>query len=360
MNGKDILAALLKDIESGTVPSEGKLPSEAALCARFGVSRMTVRGALDELQRRGLVEKRNGIGSFLTPRARRKSGVIGLIIPDYSRFAFFSTVQQEITRHCTRLHYRVDLVTMAEAKHEMAVADIRRKVRQLAVRRAEGVIFRPYVSPSYHETNREIVRILRNAEVPVVLIDADIAPPPERSECDLVAINNIDAGRRIADHLYGCGYRRIAFLSPGQAFDDNPNWSNRLFGLAGELALLGSENGVRALSFSPDDRESLAKALRSRRRPHAIVCGNDEIAATLVRTLQALGRRIPDDVAVVGFDDLPLARETTPPLTTIAQPVRKLAETAFKTLLARIRYPNNEPRETYLAAPLIVRASTHT
>ena len=59
---------------------------------------------------------------------------------------------------------------------------------------------------------------------------------------------------------------------------------------------------------------------------------------------------IPNDIAA--------ARATCPPLTTISQPVRKLAATAFKTLLARIRYPNNDPREILLDAPLVVRSST--
>ena len=88
------------------------------------------------------------------------------------------------------------------------------------------------------------------------------------------------------------------------------------------------------------------------------MCGNDEQAILLAETLARLGKRIPDDVAVVGFDDIAAARTANPPLTTISQPVRKLAATAFKTLLARIRYPNNDPREILLDAPLVARRST--
>lgn len=358
MNGKDILAALLQDISSGMFSTDKKLPSEAALCSHFGVSRMTVRGALEELQRRGLIEKRNGAGSFLTQRALRKSGIIGLVIPDYNRFEFFATVRHEVTQHCSRLNYHVELVTTDETVQDKAIADIRRKIRQLAARRAEGVIFRPFVTSKSDEANLEMVRILRNAEVPVVLIDSDITKPPERSDCDLVAVNNVEAGRRIADHLYDGGCRHFAFLMPGKTLADNPNWNNRLFGLAGELALLGCEDGVRTLRFSASDKTALASALRGHPQPDAIVCGNDETAVALIKALNALGKRIPKDIAVVGFDDLPLAKQTKPPLTTISQPVRKIAATAFKVLLARIRYPNNDPRETYLAAPLIVRGST--
>ena len=231
-------------------------------------------------------------------------------------------------------------------------------MRKLAVSRAEGVIFRPFVAEKMVDTNKEIVSILRHAEIPVVLIDSDITTPPNRSSCDLVAVNNVNAGRIIADHLHERGYGRIAFLMEDGNPSANANWSNRLFGLAGELALLGCEGGVRRLDFAPDNERDLGRLLRSRARPDAIVCGNDEQAILLAKTLARLGKRIPDDVAVVGFDDIEAARLASPPLTTISQPVRKLAATAFKTLLARIRYPNNDPREILLDAPLVIRRST--
>ena len=358
MNGREILKELLADIMSRRFSETGRLPSEARLCVRFAASRMTVRGALAELQRRGLIEKRNGAGSFLTERARHRSGVIGLVIPDYAQFEFFSSMRQEIVRHCTRLNYRVTFVTTSEQTRKAAAADIRAKVRQLTKEGTEGVIFRPFVSSAYGRANQEIVQILREAKIPVVLIDADIVPPPGRSECDLVSVNNVEAGRRIAGHLRDRGYRRFAFLAPERVLADNANWSNRLFGLAGELALLGSEDGVHVLRFAPDDAAAIAVALRGRKRPDVIVCGNDECAIRLMRTLRDLGKRIPEDIAVVGFDDSSLSRTVMPPLTTISQPMDKIAEMAFKTLLARIRYPNNDPRETYLAAPLVIRAST--
>ena len=357
MTARKILSQLVSDITNGAYAEAGKLPSEAKLCADFGAARMTVRSALDELRRQGLIEKRNGAGSFLTKRALRKSGIIGLVIPHYESFEFFANIRSEISRHCKRLGYRVALVFTRETDREAAVRDIRRKVRELAVARAEGVIFRPYVAEEFSAANREVVRIFQRTEIPVVLIDSDITRPPERSDCDLVAVNNIEAGRRIADYLHQRGHCHIAFLGERRTAAHNVNWDNRLFGLAGELALLGSADGVRTLDFGPTDKRALASALRGKNRVDAIVCGNDESAVTLVETLGKIGKRIPDDVAVVGFDDIARARTVIPPLTTISQPVKKIAATAFKTLLARIRYPNNDPREIFLTAPLIARQS---
>lgn len=358
MTRKEIVGHLLKDIMAGSYSGDGRLPSEAKLSEAFGVSRMTLRGALDELRRQGIIEKRNGSGSFLTKRGFRRSGLIGLVMPDYEAYGFFNDIKKEVERHAARLGYRVALVFTQKSGHEAVVRDMRRKVRKLAAARAEGVIFRPFVSEEMSMTNREMVRILQNAEIPTVLIDSDIVRPPGRSECDLVAINNIGAGRQIAAHLHSRGYRRIAFLMQSRNPFANTNWSNRLFGLAGELALLGCEESVRQLDFLPTDERAVNALLRSRKRPDAIVCGNDEQAAHLLLTLGRLGKCVPNDIAVVGFDDLSLARSTPPPLTTISQPVKKLAATAFKSLLARIRYPNNDPREILLDAPLVVRQST--
>ena len=357
MIGRDIYEKLMREIAAGKFTKDGKLPSESSLCDTFTASRMTVRGALAELQRQELIEKRNGAGSFLTRRALRKSGIIGLVIPNFESFGFFADIKDELERHCKRLNYKVQLVFTRERNHEAAVRDIRRKVRELAVVRAEGVIFRPYVPEEYAAANREVVRICQRAEIPVVLIDSDITRPPERSDCDLVAVNNIDAGRRIADHLHQRGYRQIAFLGERRKGVRNTNWDNRLFGLAGELALLGSANGVRSLDFTPTDARALASALRGKSHVDAIVCGNDESAAALLTTLRELGKRVPEDVAVIGFDDIALARTTVPPLTTISQPIRKIAATAIKSLLARIRYPNNDPCEIFLSAPLVPRRS---
>lgn len=358
MTGKSISAQIVKDIMAGKHSATGKLPSEARLCEAFGVSRMTLRGALDDLRRQGLIEKRNGSGSFLTKRAFRHSGRIGLVIPDYEDFEFFTSIEDEIKGHAMRLGYHLSLVFTQERSEEAIVREIRRKVRRLVADRAEGVIFRPFVPESLAAANNEVIDILRQAEIPTVLVDSDITRPPERSDYDLVAVNNVGAGRQIARHLHQRGYRRIAFLMQNRGPYANANWSNRLFGLAGELALRGCDQSVRQLDLAATDVQALGALLRSRRRPDAIVCGNDEQATLLLGSLKRLGMRAPEDVAVVGFDDIARARTTTPPLTTVSQPVRQLASTAFKVLLARIRYPNNDPREILLDAPLVIRKST--
>ena len=355
---KQAAETLVDGLRDGAYAKDGRLLGEYELAKRLGVARETVRKAIAELVRRGLVERRRGAGTFLTERGRRKSGLIALMIPDVASAEIFKVLSDEIERLVRVNGYQVRPVGFRERKPEKLVLEARRLARQLVVERVEGVVFRPFLDERMAQTNREVVRIFQNAEVPVVLIDSDIAEPPDRSECDLVSVDNISAGRRVAEHLIGKGRRRIAFLMNGLSIRSNANWRNRLFGVTGELALGGVENAVRILDCRPDDRKALARLYRSHFRPDAIVCGNDETAVVLMRTLQAIGRRIPADVAVVGFDDASCAASGTPPLTTVRQPAKLIAKTALRMLFSRISNPKIEIREAYLPAPLVVRQST--
>ena len=354
----DIYQTLKKSISDCEFDPERRIPSEPELCRRFGTARNTVRQALALLQKQGLIETIKGKGTFLTKKGERKTGIIGLLIPDFSSASFFSTLKSELENSAEKLGYKIRLETSRNTTSEQMVNEIRVAARKLAVDRVEGVIFRPHLNPKHIEANKEILSIFHHTETPVVLIDSDISPRPERSDCDLVAVDNVSAGRRIAAHLLETGRRRLSFMMSGVEIASNANWENRLFGIAGEVAVRGMDDGVSTLRFPPDDTESLRALFRSRRHPDAIACGNDRTAAMLVESLKAIGIRVPEDVAVTGFDDESFARSSIPPLTTIRQPAGLIAKTAFKTLLARIRYPQNDHKEILLDAPLIIRKST--
>ena len=354
----DIYRSLKEGITGREFDPDRRMPGESELCRRFKTARNTVRQALALLQSEGLVEKRKCKDTFITKRAARKTGVIGLLVPDYSSATFFSSLKSELAKCAAKLGYRIQFETTDMDAGPDAAVSTRNAARKLAVQRVEGVIFRPHLEGNLICANNEVLKIFRNSETPVVLIDSDISPRPERSDCDLVAVDNVSAGRRIAAHLMDTGRKRLAFMMSGLEIGSNANWENRLFGIAGEVAVRGLDEGVGTLRFPPDDIESLRRLFRSKRRPDAIACGNDRTAAVLTDSLKAIGKRVPEDVSVTGFDDESFARSSVPPLTTIRQPTALIAKTALKTLLARIRYPQNDPKEILLDAPLIIRKSS--
>ena len=93
-------------------------------------------------------------------------------------------------------------------------------------------------------------------------------------------------------------------------------------------------------------------------KPDAIICGNDTAAAYLKHTLDALGKRVPEDIMLAGFDDVQFASVMTPQLTTIHQPCDDIALMAFKALQERMDESSLPPREIFLPAPIVVRKST--
>ena len=137
------------------------------------------------------------------------------------------------------------------------------------------------------------------------------------------------------------------------------NLRSRLFGLAGAVVSAGMEwNAKHVLTVRADDVAGIRRAICRRYRPDAIVCANDAVAIRLMQTLSFLGKRVPEDIAVVGCDGIDSSRLSVPSLTTILQPVEQIAEQAFRTLMSRIRNADCVPREILLDAPLVARAST--
>ena len=99
----------------------------------------------------------------------------------------------------------------------------------------------------------------------------------------------------------------------------------------------------------------------AKEKPDAIVCGNDKTAAHLRQTLAHIGKRVPEDVMLAGFDDVQIASVMTPQLTTVRQPCEAIADAAFSALLERMRRSDLQPREILLPAWLVARESTrHT
>ena len=355
---REIRKWILDEIKRGAFDKGEALPGDLELADRFKVSRGTVRVVMDDLQRQGLVERRRGAGTFLSERGTRKSGVIGLLMPEVDSCGYFLDVEESFVRYSRRFGYSVMTRKAKSRKPADLAVEMRRFAREMAVRPVEGVVFRPLVSETNVAINREVLRIFERAETPIVLFDSDIEEKPRRSACDIVAINNVDAGRKVAAHLIDRGRKRIAFLMVDCVAGKNVNLMDRFFGVAGESIVRNLRDGVRSVDFAPEDIRAVRRLLRSTWRPDAFVCGNDEVAVRLLATLQKMGLKVPDDIAIVGFDDIACARSCVPPLTTVRQPGELIAQTLLKTLAFRMRNPDLPPREIFLEAPLAVRRTT--
>jgi len=348
---KDIFDVLRSDIVAGKYAGGEPLPSAPALMRRFGVARATAVAALKELERCGFAKSRRGKGTFPANRT------VGMILPGVAYSEFFLPVMSGISRRCQEEGYGLlfgdaysdDPVRRAEQAKALA--------EDFARKRVSGVIFQPVaLLDNGQELNAEIMSIFDAAKIPVVLIDNDVVMPPERSRYDLIGINNFEAGRKIGAHLASAGAKRICFLVHAHCAASVRLRCDGVIFAAREVRRVK----VFVLDAEPDDASAVRKFI-AQTKPDAFVCGNDKTAARLRQTLARLGRKVPEEIMLAGFDDVQIASVMTPQLTTVRQPCEGIADAALSALLERMRRPDLQPREILLPARLVARESTrHT
>jgi DNA-binding LacI/PurR family transcriptional regulator len=226
--------------------------------------------------------------------------------------------------------------------------------RQCAEQKVAGVFFAPEeFTPGMEEANRQAAETLDRAGVAVVLLDRDLHRFPDRSKFDVVGVDNYRVGYLQTEHLLRLGCRHIEHLAiplSAPTIDARTDGYRQAFRLRG---LRCPESWVRR-----GDPAEVAFVKRiTRKMPDAFVCGNDWTAATLLRSLQSLGIRVPQDVRIVSVDDDEYARLLSTPLTTVRQPSREIGAAAVGAMIERIENRDMPARNIMLDCKLIVRES---
>lgn len=349
---REIFDSLKNDILNGGYSESRPFPSSTALTRRYKTTRATIRRALDLLRNEGLVVTRRGAGTFVTREGLSRK--IGLIVPGVDYCEIYPPIVSEILQVAQEGGFKLLIGDVHYSTSSGWTQRVRTVAEGLVRDGVSGVLFQPVeYSPGSTSCNRDILSIFAEAGIPVVLIGYDAFPPPSRSDCDVVGINNLDAGRRLAEHVSGQGARRVAFFL--NAGDMSLSGDARVKGVSTVLGKGAFDERRDVLRADPDDVRSVGRFVR-RHRPDAFICGNDTVAAALRATLGKLGLRVPNDILLAGFDDVNIARLTR--LTSVQQPCAKIARIAFRRLLDRISEPHLEPVEILLTAPLTVREST--
>jgi LacI family transcriptional regulator len=351
---KTLAETLKKNILDGKYGVGNPLPSMRGLIGRFGVSKTTVQRALDELFAQGLISRKQGCGTFVTSLATTRK--IGLIVPDHGRSEFFPAIAKEISRLAQKEEYTLLFGEVGASTDEERVWQVEQLARDFIVQRVSGVIFQPidYVKDSV-TINRKVLARFDSARIPVVLCDYDFVEAPDRSQYDVVGINNAEAGALMARHLIEAGARKVHFHLKPYAPESHRGYIRGAIHACRDMG--GKVSDSHLLVSDPDDVAALKRHLR-KSRPDAFVCGHDASAAKLKKSLWKLGLAVPQDLLLAGLNDLQIAPLLTPPLTTVHLPCEAIAETAFSRLQSRIANPALPPVEMYLPVRLVIRDST--
>jgi GntR family transcriptional regulator of arabinose operon len=351
---RQILEKLQDDICSGHYGPGSRLPSEAELVRRFGASRMTVFRAMRELQVLGLVTRRAGSGTFVSSNSHSASHIFGLLIPELGQTEIFEAICKGMMEAKEAMHHSLlwGNTLSKEQDKEKAAEQL---CEHYISRKVSGVFFAPVeYSTNRFQSNYRIVAALDRARIPVVLLDRCLEPYPRRSKYDLVGIDNRRAGYLATEHLIGAGAKRIAFFARP---DSAPTVDARIAGYREALQTHLGRSGRDLVQIGDASDAKFITSILKEPRPDAFVCANDLTAGDLMHSLISLGRRIPNDIRIVGIDDVKYARLLPVPLTTLHQPCRDLGRMALAVMLDRIANPDLPPRDVLLRCELMVRKS---
>lgn len=320
-----------------------------------GVARSTVSnvinrpGIVAEATRKRVTDAMEMLGYVPNESARVLAGglgrFIGMVVHDASN-PFFGRIARAVEDIALERDYVVTLTsTGAEAAREDNA------LRLLMRQRAQGVLL---TTAALRAT---AVASLRKIGTRVVLLDS----PGGDDECS-VSVDDVEGGRLAGRHFLECGYTRIAFAGRPQRTTQH---GDRLTGLREALAEDGRRPDlhVQKLTVAGDDvasgRQAAATiAAGDLSTPLAVLCGNDLIAMGLMFGLQELGVRVPDQVAICGYDDIDLAQYLAIPLTTVRQPMDAMGRAAFELLLDEVTSKEHTHLGKQFVPELVVRRST--
>lgn len=276
--------------------------------------------------------------------ASNRSFLIALLYDNPSA-SYVIDVQNGILSECRPAGY--DLLIHpcdhTEAELEQQVVNLIRQSR------VDGVVLTPPLSDQAN-----LVRRLMELHIPVVII----APAHEGMPCSSVMTNDEEAAFAMTNRLLEKGHKRIGYIL---GHPDHKAMANRYQGYQKALMHHGLAVEKRLVVQGMNNFQSgyyaAEKLLLSDNPPSAIFAGNDDMAAGAIKLAHKLGRKIPGDVAIAGFDDIPAAEQIWPGLTTVRQPIVEMAQQAAQLLLAQFKTPDAKVQHQRVKSTLIQRES---
>ena len=272
-----------------------------------------------------------------------KTNTLGLVLPD-SANPFFAEISRSIEDEAFKKGYSVFLCnTELDTQRELFYVDV------LSKKQVDGIIF---VAAGDQADSLDFL-IRRN--MPVVMIDRNLP----NVEVDAVLSDNQLGGYLATRHLLELGHKRIACIAGPSSITPS---AERIIGYRRALEEAGLSYNesliLRGDYHAQSGLDITHSILKMNPRPTAIFALNDLMALGALRAAAEAGCSVPEDLAVVGYDDLELAHFTNPPLTTIAQPKKEIGAQAVNLLVDRMSHKSRPPSRLVLAPELIVRRST--
>jgi DNA-binding LacI/PurR family transcriptional regulator len=343
-----LVQQLRAKIESGEWGPGARVPSEIEIAKQYGISRGTVRQAMVRLHSDGLLERAPGKGTYVANRAPVVNMLIGVVLP-YERDMFALEILVGSEKAARQEGYHV---IFSQTHDDLQIQ--RRDVQLMRDKGVAGLVIFPATDTPYDET----IARLHAERFPVVLVDRYFPS----IATDYVVVDNFDGGYQATRHLIELGHKRIGFLTPGSL--ETTSIRDRFAGYRQALAdhqLVYDEALFylyQGLMKTDKRLATLRSILQREDRPSAFFAVTDLLALRLLEAAQLERLEVPDDLSIVGFDDIQQASLISVPLTTIAQPHIEIGIRAVEILIERIRGTLTAPAQIVLPTRLVVRLSS--
>jgi len=272
--------------------------------------------------------------------ALNKTEIIALIFPDISG-PFYSEVIRGVESEASQHDYNV-LIYGTYGKTG------RDKFLRLLPTKVDGLILMT------RSVEDEYIFYLHRRRIPFVLLDREIG----EIKVDCILSNNVEGAYKAVEHLLQHGHEQVAFISgPADSPDSNARFEGYRQALQDHGLPLLSQLVERGNFLQPGGFQAMSRLLDRPDPPSAVFVANDEMAIGAIEAVRGRGLSAPDDVAIIGFDDIQMAPYIHPPLTTVRQPIREFGVLAVQMLLRRINDPESAAETVVLPTQLIIRRS---
>lgn len=332
------------------------LPTEQTLAEKYSVSRPTIAKVYNQLQEEGFVKKTKGLGTVVVYQCSNTTYTFGLLLPGAGESEIFSIINDQLLRQSDIGRFNCLWEGATASSAEIRKTLIETCCESYINKKVDGIFFSPLERvPDSHEINLRICRAVKEANIPLILIDRDVLAFPERSEFDLVCIDNFNAGCVMAQHLIEQGCEVIHFFHRP---DSANSVALRLSGVRDVVLKNGYQfNSHNIFNGNPEDLD-FVKQMEIIPGKTGIVCANDSTAAVLMSSLDALDIKISSDVLMCGYDDMKYSKHLKHSLTSYRQPCEEIANISIELLMRRLKDNDRIPITVALTGEIVVRNSS--
>ena len=342
------VATIIKDqIHIGQIKPGDKLPSESEMIAHYKIGRLTVREALKQLVNDGYVDKVQGKGTFCKNFSEKKATINIDVLLDMSDTYFIPNYVKSISEGLTKNN--ANFIISDTRDSDMEICSL---IMKIIEKGSSGVILQPSHGLECTYTKiYESFRDLQDAGIPYIMIDSYY----ENINASYLVVDEIKGGRMAFDYFKKLNHKNLAVVYVGKYKDS----MLRLNGFIERSKMLGNDQDINMIliDYEKEFDHSIKQIMRGSNAPTAIFCYNDETAINCMKKLRELNIHVPEQVSILGFDDSLIAKNSVPPLSTIAHPKGIMGEYAVNALFDLINDKINWPYIKVFEPVLVERES---